>query len=64
MKKLIQDNLGPIGGLNNDRFSRAILYYRNTPDRDMGHSPAKMIYGQVLRDCMPITKGSYKSQRE
>ena len=36
VKRLIQDNLWPSGALDNDKFSRAILTYRNTLDRDSG----------------------------
>ena len=31
MKRLMRDNTGPRGDLDNDAFSRALLMYRNTP---------------------------------
>ena len=45
MKRLIRNNLGPGGSLDTDRFSQAIMEYRNTPDRDMGCSPAQVVFG-------------------
>ena len=36
MKRLLADNTGPGGSLNNDKVLRAILQYRNTPDPDTG----------------------------
>ena len=53
MKRLIRDNTSPDGGLNNDRFMRAVMTYRNTPDRDTGRSPAQVIFGNNLRDFLP-----------
>ena len=44
MKRLIRNNLGPGGSLDNDWFSQAIMEYRNTPDRDMGCLPAQVVF--------------------
>ena len=44
MKRLIRNNLGPGGSLDTDRFSQAIMEYRNTPDRDTGCSPAQVVF--------------------
>ena len=64
MKSLIQDNLGPSGALDNNEFSRAILTYINTLDRYTGQSLAQVVFGRVLRDIMPISKGGYKPRIE
>ena len=40
-KRLLQSNTGPTGSLDHDRFLRAILQLRNTPDPDCNHSPAQ-----------------------
>ena len=36
--------------LDNDRFTRAILQYRNTPKQSTGMSPARELFGHQLRD--------------
>ena len=64
MKRLIQDNLGPGGTLDNDRFSRALFNYRNMLDRDTGWSPTHVVFSQVLKDFMPVRKGGYKPRQE
>ena len=53
IKRLLLDCVGPGGTLENDKFARAILQYRNTPLRDIGLSPAQLIYARELRDCLP-----------
>ena len=44
VKRLIVDNIGPNGTLNTEKFQRAMLNYRNTPDRDTGLSPAMCLW--------------------
>ena len=36
MKRLLRDNTESQGKLNNDKFTRAILQYRNTPQQHLG----------------------------
>ena len=50
-KRLLMDNIGPHGSLNNDNFLRAILSLRNTPDPDCKISPAEVLFGRPLRDA-------------
>ena len=50
-KRLLMDNIGPNGSLNNDNFLRAILAVRNTPDPDCKISPAEILFGRPLRDA-------------
>jgi hypothetical protein len=52
-KRLIEDNIGEDGELNTDRFLRAILIKRNTPDPTSKLSPAEIVFGRKLRDTMP-----------
>ncbi len=44
VKRLIARNTGPQGGLDTDALALALLQYRNTPDRDMGRSPAQVLF--------------------
>ena len=57
-KRMIRDNIAPDGSLNTDRFLRALLLHRNTPDRDTGLSPAQVIFGRAVRDFFPIKPGN------
>jgi len=56
MKRMIRDNVSITGKLDTAKFSRAILQYRNTKDRDTGKSPAEFLMGRQLRDFMPRSK--------
>ena len=49
-KRLLLENIGPSGSLNNDRLLRALLQVRNTPDPDCNISPAEIIFGRQIRD--------------
>ena len=53
VKRMIRDNLTMTGKLDRVKFSRALLTYRNTPDRDTGLSPAVALFNRQLRDFLP-----------
>ena len=57
-KRMLRDNIAADGSLNTDRFLRALLLHRNTPDRDTGLSPAQVIFGRSIRDFFPIKPGN------
>jgi len=50
-KRLLHNNIGPSGSLDNDKFMRAILQLRNTPDPDCKVSPAEIVFGRKLKDA-------------
>ena len=60
VKRLITDNRAPNGDLDTDAFQRAMLQYRNTPDRDTKISPAISVFGRPIRDFIPIPPGKYQ----
>ena len=64
VKRLIRDNLGKDGALGSAAFGRALLEYRNTPDRDTGRSPAQVIFGRQVRDFIPVKPGKYEPRSE
>ena len=47
-KRLLMDNTLPNGSLDTDKFLKALLIYRNTPDPQTQISPAQLIYVQPL----------------
>ncbi len=55
VKRLMRSNLGPAGTLDTDRFLKAMLHLRNTPDPDCGISPAEIVFGKPLRDNLMFT---------
>ena len=63
-KRLVMENLGPKGQLDTDRFARALLLHRNTPDPLTGLSPAMILFGREVRDHLPAVLSRYQPRRE
>ena len=54
MKRLIGENMGINGSLDNDKIVRALLQRRNTPDNVCKLNPAEILFGRsLLRDALP-----------
>ena len=64
MKRMLRENVNSQGGLDTDKLERALLAYRNTPNKDLGVSPAQVLYGRVLRDHLPTPKEFLKQRKE
>ena len=56
VKRLMRGNVGPLGSLDNDRFLKAMLHLRNTPDPDCEVSPAEIVFGRTLRDNLSFSE--------
>ena len=52
-KRMLMNNVGADGTLNNDAMVRALLTHRNTPDPGCKLSPAQILLGRPLRDTLP-----------
>ena len=52
VKRLLRSNIDPSGSLNTEKFLKAMLQLRNTPDPDCRLSPAQIVFGQLLRDSL------------
>ena len=64
IKRLLMENTGINGSLNSDKVGRALLAYRNTPNKDTGLSPAQMLFGRNLKDHMPMAGEKLQLRRE
>ena len=63
-KRLIMGNLGPKGTLDTDKFARALLEHRNTPDPLTGLSPAMVIFGREMKGFLPSEVAKYQPRKE
>ncbi len=59
-KRLLRDNTGPLGSINNNKVACAVLQYHNTPLQDGPMSPAQLLFGRPLADFLPANPSAYK----
>ena len=59
-KRMLQDNIGPNGTINNDKVACAVLQYHNTPLQDGAMSPSQLLFGRVLSDFLPANPAAYR----
>ena len=52
-KRLLRSHMNAAGSLDTVAVTKALLQYRNTPDRDIGMSPAELLFGRKLKDYLP-----------
>ena len=62
-KRMLRDNI-QAGKFETDRFLRALMVHRNTPDRETGLSPAQVIFGRSTRNFFPIKPGNLQLRPE
>ena len=60
MKKIIRANVSQAGVLDRPSAVSGLMMFRNTPRSPTNMSPAKMIFGQDMRDSLPMTKLNLK----
>ena len=63
---MIQDNVTLLGKADTPEFSKALLQYRNTKDRDTGISPAATEFPSSIeaKDTWPEMDRSWEAKRE
>ena len=59
-KRILTENIKEDGSLETDKFLRAMLQYRNTPDPETGISPAQCVFGRQIRDFIPVHPGRFE----
>jgi hypothetical protein len=63
-KRILRDNMNNRGGLNTDKYARALMQYRNTPHQDTRLSPAQIVFNRQLRDFIPVLSYKYRPSQE
>ena len=63
-KRMLRENMSPGGSLDTNKFLRALLTHRNTPDRDTGRSPAQVIFGRPIKDFFPVRPNQFQPRAE
>ena len=63
-KRILLGNCEVNGDIDNEAIARALLQYRNTPLQGIGLSPAQILYGRDLKDCLPSQQDALKIRPE
>ena len=63
-KRIIYDCASPDGSLDNDKLTRSVLQYHNTPLIGSHLSPAQMLLHRQLRDHIPTNPQHYRLHKE
>ena len=63
-KRMLLGNCDDKGDIDNMRFARALLQFRNTPLQGINLSPAQILYGRELKDCMPTLQDALTVRKE
>ena len=63
-KRLLHSNINPSGSFDNDKFLKALLQLRNTPDPDCRISPAEIVFGRPIRDAFSFINRLEKFSNE
>ena len=50
--------------LFHDRTAQALLTHHNTPVQDLGMFPAIMLYGQIIKDHLPVLWNKYQTWKQ
>ena len=61
MKNLLQHSWNG-RALDDEKFCRSLLQYRNTPSRKDGLSPAQKLFGHPVQDILPAHRRSFLPQ--
>ncbi len=56
MKKIIRANVSQAGVLDRQSTVAGLMMFRNTPRSPTNLSPAQIIFGQDVRDCLPMNR--------
>ena len=60
IKRMLMNNVSASGALDTDKFRRALLQYKNTPDKDTKLSPVQIVFGRPIRDFLPNHPKKYE----
>ena len=59
-KRVLMSSTKSDGFSNWDHVARALLQHRNTSIKGLGLSPAQLLFGQSIKDLLPVKGGNYK----